>query len=176
VTVPVNGVGALTITLRPTGTNQALVNNDFETDLSNWNVSDGTAGSDSNTDRHTGNRSLWLSNTVSISQTGTVSGMRKPLLSFWHKNDVPFTVQFLGEGLGGSSLGSMALSPAQTQTLGVTSDWTHFTLDLGSSEVYTGEIGVNFNYTGGAGANIFVDEVSIAAGPYKTYLPIALKN
>jgi hypothetical protein len=176
VTVTSNTVGVLTITLRSTGTDQAIRNNDFETDLSNWNVSDGSAASASNMARHTGNRSLWLSNTVSVSQTGVVSGMRSPLLSFWYKNNVPFTIKFLGEGIGGSSLGIAALSPVQTQTLEAVSDWTHFTFELGASDVYTGEVGVNFSYTDGAGANIFIDEVSIAAGPYKIYLPIVFKN
>jgi hypothetical protein len=173
VTVPSNGVGTLVITLRPTGTNQALGNNDFETDLFNWNA-DSVGANVSNADRHTGERSLWISNTVSISQTGAVTGMSNPLLSFWHKNDTPFTVEFLAEGVSGSPLGAAALSPVQTQTLAAVSDWTFFTLELASNTVYTGNLGVNFSYTG-AGANIFVDEVSIAAGPNKIYLPIMSK-
>jgi hypothetical protein len=176
VTVTSNAVGVLTITLRPTGADQAIRNNDFETDLSDWNVSDGSAASASNVARHTGNRSLWLSNTVSVSQTGAGSGIRRPLLSFWYKNNVPFTVEFLGEGIGGSSLGITALSPVQTQTLEAVGDWTHFILELGASDAYTGNVGVNFNYSGGAGANVFIDEVSIATGPYKNYLPVVFKN
>jgi hypothetical protein len=95
-------VGTLVITLRPTGTNQALSNNDFETDLSNWNA-DSVGANVSNADRHTGERSLWISNTVSISQTGAVTGMSNPLLSFWYKNDAPFTVELLAEGIHSSS-------------------------------------------------------------------------
>jgi hypothetical protein len=34
-------------------------------------------------------------------------------------------------------------------------------------------LGVNFNNS--ASANIFIDEVSIATGPLKTYLPIMFK-
>ncbi len=173
VTVPSNDVGLLTITLRPTGTHQAVRNNDFETDLSNWHVNSGGAGV-SNAARHTGDRSLWISSTVGISQSGVVTGMLNPLLSFWHQNDVPFTVEFLAEGVGGSPLSAAALTSAQAQTLGTVSDWTFFTLELAPNTVYTGNIGVNFDYSG-AGANIFVDEVSIAAGPYKIYLPITFK-
>jgi hypothetical protein len=66
------------------------------------------------------------------------------------------------------------LSPIQTQTLTPVSDWTFLTLDLASRTVYTGNLGVNFSYTG-TGANIFIDEVSIAAGPYKRYLPVVFK-
>jgi hypothetical protein len=165
VTVPLNGVGVLDITLRPTGANQGLNNNDFETDLSGWNISDGSAAGLSGQNSHTGNGSLLISNTVTVSQTGAVSGMLNPLLSFWVNADTPFMVEFLGDGL----------STVQTKSLSATNGWQHVTLDWSSTGVYTGAVGVIFSYTG-SGANIFIDEVSIAEGPYRTYLPIVMKN
>ncbi len=175
VTVPPNNVGRLTITFRPTGTHQAIRNNDFETDLANWNASDGTAISAATNAYHTGNRGLLISNNVNISQTNTVTGMLNPLLSFWYKNDAAFTVELLGE-TSSQSLGTAGLNPVQTQTLAPVSNWTHFIMmELKANNGYTGQIGVNFSHTGGA-ANIFIDEVSIAAGPFKTYLPVTIKN
>jgi hypothetical protein len=171
VTVPVNGVGILDITMRPTGANQGLQNNDFETGLSNWNISAGSAAGVSGADAHTGNGSLLISNTVTVSQTGVVTGMLNPLLSFWYKTDAPFTVEFLSNG---SDL--TGLNTSQTKVLDDTSGWQHITIDWFTTGVYTGEVGVRFGYTGAAGANIFIDEVSIAEGPYKTYLPVLMRN
>ncbi|MBN1218828.1 MAG: fibronectin type III domain-containing protein [Anaerolineae bacterium] len=176
VTVPPGGAGYLTITLRPTDVEQAIRNNDFETDLSDWSVSDGAAAGVSTLDRHTGHGSLRLSNAVNVSQTGVVTGMQRPLLSLWYQNDVPFTVEFLGEGVGTTWLGATDLNPQQTRTLEAVGEWTHFIMALGATDVYTGSVGVNFSYNGGAGANIFIDEVSIAAGPYQTYLPVVFKE
>jgi len=165
VTVPVNGVGTLDITLRPTGADQGLQNNDFEMDLSNWNSSDGNAAGVSAEAFHTGDGSLLISNTVTVSQTGVVNGMLNPLLSFWVNANTSFNVEFLGPGL----------SAIQTRTLDATAGWQHITIDWFTMGVYTGEVGVRFSYTG-PGAEIFIDEVSIAEGPYKTYLPIMMKN
>jgi hypothetical protein len=165
VTVPVDGVGVLDITLRPTGANQGLQNNDFETDLFGWNISDGSAAGLSGQNSHTGNGSLLISNTVTVSQTGAVSGMLNPLLSFWANADTPFTVEFLGDGL----------STVQAKSFDATGGWRHITIDWPSTGVYTGAVGVRFSYTG-SGANIFIDEISIAEGPYRTYLPVVMKN
>jgi hypothetical protein len=170
VTVPANGVGVLDITLRPTGVKQGLQNNDFETDLSHWNISNGSAAGVSAEDFHTGNGSLLISNTVTVSQTRVVTGMLNPLLSFWYHADTPFAVEFLGNQAGVTSL-----STSPTITLAATSGWQHVTIDWFTTGVYTGGVGVRFNYTG-TGANIFIDEVSIAKGPYKTYLPLMMKN
>ncbi|MBN1994365.1 MAG: fibronectin type III domain-containing protein [Anaerolineae bacterium] len=176
VNVPPNGVGSLTITLIPTGTHQAISNNHFETDLSGWNVSDGLAAGVSSVNQHTGSGSLWLSNTVNISQTGVVSQMNAPLLSFWHKNNVPFTVEFLAEGAGASSLDPSAARPILVQTVGAAGDWSHFTLRWAADSDYSGSLGVNFSHNGGP-ANIFIDEVSIAAAGFEpVYLPVVVKN
>ncbi|MEW5960469.1 MAG: hypothetical protein AB1801_22310, partial [Chloroflexota bacterium] len=154
--------GQLTIMLRPTGANQGLVDNDFETDLSNWNPS-GPAGV-STTESHTGNASLLLGNGATASQSGNVAAMRQPLLSFWYKSqaDTTLNVEFLDAG-----------SPVQTKALTTANDWTHVTLESGLGESYSGSVGANFTQSGSG--SVFIDEVSIAAGPYKTYLPITLK-
>jgi hypothetical protein len=169
-TVPVDGVGFLTLTLRPTGSEQALTNNDFETDMSSWTVSEGAAAGVSTLAAHTGNSSLLLSNLVTVSQSGAVSDMSRPLLSFWYKNKQPFTVEFLGDG---ALVGAGGTVPLQTHTLQPTADWTHFTAQLNTDGNYTGPIGVKFQNN--SAAEIFIDEVSIAAGPYKTYLPVVFK-
>ena len=170
VTVPVNGAGTFDITLRPTGANQGLQNNDFEADLAHWTISDGNAAGLSAEDFHTGEGSLLISNTVTISQTGMVTGMLNPLLSFWVNANNPFAVEFFDNGIN-----ITGLSTTQTKMLEATSGWQHITVDWFTTGVYTGDIGVRFSYTG-AEANIFIDEVSIAEGPYRTYLPLMIKN
>ncbi len=180
VSVPANDIGEFDFTFRPDGTGQGLQNNDLETDLSHWQVSDGApspggaAAGISGAATHTGSGSLLISQTVQISQTCVVTGMQNPLLSFWYKADAPFTVELLGDP-GGLSMQAVDLSRIQTQTLAATANWQHLTVDWPATGVYSGEIGVNFSYNG-TNANIFIDEVSLAAGPYKTYLPILLKN
>ena len=170
VTVPADGIGELVITMRPTGPDQALTNNDFETDLSGWDVSGGSAAAVSTADWHTGQGSLYLSGPFNVAQSGNVSGMPRPLLSFWYKSNAPFTVEFLSEDIG-----TTGLSPTQSRTLSTANQWTFFTLQLGLNDVYTGTLGVNFSYSGPA-ANIYIDEVSIAEGPYQIFLPVVLKN
>lgn len=174
VTVPsAEEIGTLTITMRPP--DNIITDNDFESGLSSWNISSGAAAGVSEEAWHTGRRSLRISDTVSISQTGVVSGMANPLLSFWYKSEAGFSVEFLGEA-SANPIQTQAVEPVQTQNLDPVADWTHVTLELGTSDVYSGELGVNFAYSGGSGANIFIDEVSIGAGPYKIFLPVVVKN
>ncbi len=176
VTVTANGIANLDIMLRPTGAAQAIQNNDFETDLSHWNVSDGTAAAASAAAKRTGVGGLQITKSVEVSQTGTVSGMLNPLLSFWYKNSADtFTVELLGTPSLGS-LQQQSIGPVTIKTLDPVSDWTHVTLDMGLTDVYTGDVGVNFKYAGGARVDIAVDEVSLAAGPKRIYLPVVFKN
>jgi hypothetical protein len=93
------------------------------------------------------------------------------LLSFWYKNNQPFTVEFLGDG---ALVGMGGIVPLQTHTLQPAASWTHFKAQLNTDGDYTGPVGVKFQ-TGATTAQIFIDEVSIAAGPYKTYLPVVFK-
>jgi hypothetical protein len=164
VTIPDNGVAQLHIMLRPTAGQQAVQNSDFETDLANWTVSDGAAAASSGSDRHSGQASLNLSGPVDVSQTNAVVEMDRPTLSFWYKSDTAFAVEFLTDA-----------GAVQTQTLEPNSNWTHTTLESGLGENYSGLVGVKFSQTGGP-ASIYIDEVSIAAGPLKTFLPIVVKD
>ena len=154
-------VGALTITLRPA--DDPISNYGFELGLTGWAAS-GAAGV-SNTHRHSGAGSVLLGSGAVVSQTGVVTGMRAPLLSFWYKSDGSTTLvaQFLGEA-----------GAIHTKTLNAAGGWTHVTLDSGMGDHYTGTVGVKFSHTGGD--YLFIDEASIGAGPYKTFLPITLKN
>ncbi|RME77300.1 MAG: fibronectin type III domain-containing protein [Chloroflexi bacterium] len=161
VTVTAGNTAALDITLRPTGSAQALTNNDFETDLSGWNVS-GTADV-STAEQHSGNSSLRLAGGAVVSQTGVVTGMARPLLSFWYKTDP-------AAGLSVVILGSTG--PVQTYTLPAATSWTHVTLESGLGDSYTGSVGAQLGHTGTGKA--FIDEVSLAAGPWKTFLPVIL--
>jgi hypothetical protein len=52
-------------------------------------------------------------------------------------------------------------------------DWTFVVLELNGPELYSGQIGVNFLTSGGV---TYIDEVGIAAGAYKLYTPLILKN
>lgn len=167
VTVPLNSIGTLDITLRPGGDQQIVTNNDFETDLSGWSFSNGAAVAATSAEAHTGQGSLLISDTVEISQTRVVSNVRSPLVSFWHKGDAPFSVQLLTDTTSG-------ITP--TQTISPTTEWTFASLSLADSGIYSGTIGVEFKYDGGPGANIYVDEVSLTAGPYQLFLPVVVKE
>ena len=98
--------------------------------------------------------------------------MFNPLLSFWYKSDSPVSVEFLGDA---AALGAASLETLNSKTLPAAAEWTHTTLEFASGQVYTGTVGVNFNHSGGS-ANIFIDEVSIATGPKKVFLPVMVKN
>lgn len=176
VTVPTNGIATLDITLRPTGSAQAITNNDFETDLSGWNSSDASAASVAAAAKHSGGAGLHLTQTVQISQTNAVANMPNPLLSFWYKSDASFSVDLLGTPIGNNAVQAQAIGPIKTQALNAVAGWTHVTLDMNLTDAYTGEVGVNFSYSGGP-ASIAIDEVSIAAGPAsRVYLPILFRD
>ncbi len=175
VTVLTGNVGTLNITLRPTGTEQGLTNNDFENDLSGWNVSTTGAAASAARANHTGSAGLHISQSVTISQTNPVTGMRNPMLSFWYKSNSSFTVDLLGEVTGSSALGIQATESIATRNLGVVLDWTYVTLDMSITDIYTGDVGAAFTYSGGM-ADIAIDEVSLTTGFHKKYLPIVVKN
>ncbi len=169
VTVSAEAITPLDITLRPTGQNQAIDNGDFESDLSGWNLNSGGA-TVSDVAAHSGQRSLRLSDPVEISQTNVISGMRNPLLSFWRKNDVPFTAQVL------AGTNPLTITAVQSKTLAPVEAWTFTVVEWGTADIYTGTVGTAFTYEGGAGANIFIDEVSVAEGFLKVFLPSVMKG
>ena len=56
-------------------------------------------------------------------------------------------------------------------------DWTYQWLALGLDEVYTGPVGISFDLQwNGSGTIVYLDEVSLGQGPYKTYLPLTVKG
>ena len=164
VTVTLSAPTYVTITLRPGGTGQALQNNDFETGAAPWQSSDGSPINTSNGQAHTGSGSLLLSGSASIFQHSTAADMGNPLLSFWYQADAPFTVQLLATG---------ALTPAVEANVGPAAEWTHYILDWRLNGTYSGAIGARF--TPGAGGSAYIDEVSLAAGPERVYLPVVTK-
>lgn len=166
--IPAGGVARLDLTLRPSGAAQGISNGDFEANLSGWAVSGEAA--QSGADRHSGQGSLHLTGETTVGQTNSVSAMDRPLLSFWTKSDAPLTVEFLDEG-------GVAASRTLPPTGGA---WVMVTMDSGLGPGYSGQVGVEFSYSSSsssaqAGPNIFIDEVSIAAGPTRTYLPLILR-
>jgi hypothetical protein len=155
--------GVLNITLRPVGTGQIIANNDFESDLSNWSTT-GPA-SVTGAEQHTGNSSLLLAGGATASQSGPATDMRFPLLSFWYKSEAGTTMTVeIWDGGG----------PLKTQSLAAAGDWTFVTIESGLGQSYSGPVGVRFSQSGSG--NVYIDEVSIAAGPLKTYLPLIFKN
>jgi hypothetical protein len=163
VTIPANGVGLVNLTLRPDGAAQGITNNDFDINLDSWTISSAGAAI-STTDYHSGQGSLWITGNVEVSQTNLVTGMDRPLLSFWYKSDTTLSVEFLADS-----------GAVRSQSLPPVADWTYARLSSGLGEAYSGLVGARFSYTGGA-ANIYIDEVSIGAGSYKNFLPIVIQN
>lgn len=163
VTVTSSAATYVTITLRPGGAGQALQNNDFETGADPWQSSDGSPISTANGQAHTGSGGLLLTGSASIFQSGTAADMDNPLLSFWYKADSPFTVQLLATG---------ALTPVNEASVAPATEWTHYMLDWRLDEPYSGAIGARFIPGPGSA---YIDEVSLAAGPERIYLPVIKK-
>jgi hypothetical protein len=163
ISIPANDIGVVNITLRPSGAAQALQNNDFETNLDSWTASSGAAAV-STTDSHSGLGSLWLNDTVDVSQANNITNMDRPVLSFWYKSDTAFTVEFLADA---GTVSAKLLPPS--------SEWVHTTLESGLGDDYSGLAGAKFSHSGGP-ANIYIDEASIGVGPLKSFLPIVVKN
>lgn len=150
-------VGQLTITMRPA--DDVISNYDFEAGLVDWDVSG--AASAATGEAHSGDGSLALGSGGSAAQTGVAAAMDRPILSFWHKSagDGSLTVEFSSES-----------APIQTETVDSTGSWQHVVIDSGLGDSYSGALGVQFNHT--AGADVFIDEVTITSGPLKTFLPL----
>lgn len=163
VTIPANGIGLVDLMLRPSGAAQALSNNDFEINLDSWTISSAGA-SVSTADYHSGQGSLLITGNVQVLQTSPVTGMDRPLLSFWYKSDANLSVEFLADS---GAVTSQSLPPVAA--------WTYIRLASGLGEAYSGLVGARFSYAGGT-ANIYIDEVSIGAGSYETFLPVVIQN
>jgi hypothetical protein len=168
-----NSATSLSFTLRPP--DDVIGNGDFENGLTGWQVN-GTPPSVNN-QRHSGVSSLRLSNTVTLSQSGVISGGYQPVLSFWYKieggdGDDPFSAEILGTD---------GLAPVNSFTTSTNGDWQQAWLPLNLSEVYTGPVGVNFSLTqtGPTPATVYLDEVSLGGswgGPERVNLPIIFRE
>lgn len=169
VTVPANDVAILDLTLRPAGEQQVVTNNDFEIDLAGWQVSNGAAATVAVSAAHTGQGGLLISDTVAISQTRVISDLQNPVVSFWRKNEAPFMVALLAGDQPST------VTPVYSQILNPVDNWTFTLVEAGTQTIYQGAAGLSFSYEGGSGSLIAIDEVSLAAGPYRTYLPALLK-
>jgi hypothetical protein len=164
----------LTFTLRPP--DDVVVNGDFEGDLSGW-ATTGTAPTVVTSPLRSGNYSLAMSGTSGITQTHSLNGVHEPTLSFWYKIATSET-----EGddsfracLYQNDPSDCAATFAVTPTADV--DWTHQWLALGLNEDYTGPLGISFDLQwNGSGTIVYLDEVSLGQGPYKTYLPLTVKG
>jgi hypothetical protein len=116
-----------------------------------------------------------LTGTVTLFQTGFITGSYQPVLSFWYKvhsgdGDDIFTAEILG------TTALTATNSFSTTTVG---GWQQAWLPLDLSEVYTGPIGVRFNLSqsGPTQTVVYLDEVSLGRSVEmnKNYLPLILK-
>lgn len=168
--VLLNTTTSLSFTLNPP--DQTLQNNDFENGFTDWQVS-GTAPGSNTSERHSGNYSLVLTGSTTLSQTGTIANSYQPILSFWYKmNNNNGGDTFTAEILGDSGLIS-----TNTFATSSNSEWQHVWLPLNLAEVYSGPIGARFSLNQSS-ATLYLDDVSLGAswgGPNKSYLPVVLK-
>lgn len=173
VSVQLNNTTYLSFTLRPS--DDIIANGDFENGLTGWQV-DGTPPASISSGQRSGLASLSLSDTVTLSQTGLISGGYQPVLSFWYKveggdGDDTFTTEILGTD---------NLSLTNSLTTSANGDWQQAWLPLNLTEVYTGPLGVRFSLTqnGPTQTTVYLDEVSLGSswgGPNRVNLPLILK-
>jgi hypothetical protein len=165
----------LSFTLRPP--DDMVVNGDFEGDLSGWTTTD-PAPTIVTSPLRSGDYSLSMSGNSGITQVHSVSGMHEPTLSFWYKVSTSETdgddsfKACLYQNDPSACAATFTIAPSA----GV--DWTHQWLALGLDEVYTGPLGISFNLQqdGSELTTVYLDEVSLGQGPYKTYLPLMVKG
>jgi len=180
----------LTITLRPP--DDFIRNGDFEGTLTGW-AQNLTASAFITSDHRAGNSSLCVTGAGTITQTGLVSDMYRPVLSFWYKAAD-------GGGLTATIFGSPPLTPTAPLSLsGPTAGWqlAYLPLDLPTRPLtgtgslgsvgtgslgsftpplYSGEVGVRFTF--GGAATVCLDEVSVGrswGGTHTLFLPLILK-
>jgi hypothetical protein len=161
-----NSVTPITFTLKPA--NDAINNGDFESDTSNWTVSGTGSTAIFSGEHRSGQASLAITDTITLSQTVTVANVYNPTLSFWHN-----------PSLGGSESLEVSISQGGTVlastsvTQSATTKWQHTWLALGRSQPTTGTLTVSFQLSGG---RVSLDEVSLGDGPRLIYLPIIMAN
>jgi hypothetical protein len=169
--------------LRPP--DDAVANGEFESGLSGWETGSGPGGMPAVVADpvHTGHGALALSGgagattVTGITQTVALTRSWEPALSFWYRP----------QSTDPDDLFSVVLT-TETETHVLTpslvgNDWQHLWLYAASEDAYfTGTLTVHFqlrNDGDSTASTIYLDEVSLgrtAGGPFKAYLPLALKG
>jgi hypothetical protein len=151
----------ITFTLKPA--NDVISNGDFEIDTTGWST-DGTGSAVVFSGGHrSGDASLELTGTITLTQTAAISGAYNPTLSFWYKGGTSLQVNLEG------STGSVSKS----FTAPIADGWQHGWLALGQRDLYTGTLTAGFYLAAG---QISLDEVSLGDGPRTIFLPIILRS
>lgn len=155
----------ITFTLRPT--DDVVQNGDFESGLTGWNYTGSQPGSITSGHR-SGNASLVLTSSVTLTQANAVGGMVNPVLSFWYRF------------VGGEGTFTAYLVRSDTQevvasfTDSSAGDWEFVSLKFPAG-TYTGTLEVRFELVqGGAEPSVYLDEVGLAGGMLETFMPLLL--
>lgn len=196
-------------TLRPL--DDAVVNGGFEAGLDAWSpiADQGVVPEVVSDPAHTGHGALSLGGdapvgfSVGVTQSVSLTGARKPALSFWYRPltadpdgvlNVILTVltppasSALPAGpraestapLDGIPASAVATTSVFTPSLAA-SDWQHLSLSPVPEAFFTGTMLIHFQVRNDAGdspTTVFLDEVSLgrtSGGPYRTYLPQILR-
>ncbi|MEM7028664.1 MAG: carboxypeptidase-like regulatory domain-containing protein [Chloroflexota bacterium] len=181
---------SLPLTLYPP--HNAIVNGGLEGSLQGWTSSltsaMGSAVEFDGLDRRSGNYSLVISGTGSLTQTGIVTNAYQPTLTFWYQTkggdgDDTLVAQIVGDyTLPSLAKRTVFLPPTTPITLTQSSGWEQVTLPLvlSGTTVYTGNIDVQFlvNQVGLTPTQFYLDEVVLGqsyGGPETIYLPVILR-
>jgi hypothetical protein len=158
-----SSVTTINFTLKPA--NDAITNGDFESDVGGWNLA-GT-GTVFSGDHRSGEASLELTGSLSMTQAVSLSNAYNPTLSFWFKPALSG-----GDTFQVSLEGSTA-PVSRTFTDTTTGEWQHAWLSLNLPDTYSGPLTVSFDLSGG---QVFLDEVSLGDGPHIIFLPVILRS
>ncbi len=188
VTTTVTRAIPLTLTLSPP--DNFIKNGGLEGTFAGWTQTLTMPASFVKDGNRSGTYSLRIFGSGGLSQTGSVSNMYRPVLSFWHKvdggdGDDRLTVQIAGQNTLRTIEPRTLLLPI-TPPLTITQPsggWRHLSLPLvlSGTEVYSGDLSVSFIVTqvGPMTTTFYLDEVSFGGslgGPNKIYLPLVLKD
>jgi hypothetical protein len=192
VTLTMTETASLTLTLSPP--DNFIQNGGLEGNLDGWHqtlLQPPAQATFVDQGQRSGAYSLRIFGNGSLTQTGVVSDMYRPILSFWHKieggaGDDSLVVRIFGRT--GSEApgqpGSLLLPATEPLTITqATTGWQHISLPLvlSGTEVYSGLLSVEFvvNQTSLSSTLFYLDEISFGGawgGPIKVYLPLISKN
>ena len=189
VTTSISTAALLTFTLAPADT--FVENGGLEGTFDGWSqdlIGTLTQASFVTSNVRSGAYSLRIFGSGGLSQTGVVSNMYRPTLSFWHKvedadGDDSLVVTISSDNASSKDSRRTIYLPATPPLVisQTTSGWQHisYPLLLSGTEVFSGDLSVAFRVTQvGTPTTFYVDEVSFGrtcCGPYKVYLPMVSK-